>query len=86
MFKLCFVQVLERTPESSASQVTGMLAKYIPGIVAETDIGAELSYTLPVAHMPRFSALLDAVEGNLTKLGISGYGIASTSMEQVFLM
>lgn len=49
------------------------------------NIGSEISYVLSEKYIESFSRLLFAVERNAANLGITGYGITSTTMEQVFL-
>lgn len=49
------------------------------------NIGSEMSYVLPTEEISNFPKLLRAVENNADDLGITGYGITSTTMEQVFL-
>jgi len=65
-----------------------------------TDVGAELSFVLPREAAPYFPALFDTLEGmhesmkkmfnyfllaQKRELGISGFGISVTTMEEVFI-
>jgi len=65
-----------------------------------TDVGAELSFVLPSEAAPYFPALFDTLEGmhesmkkifnyfslaQKRELGISGFGISVTTIEEVFI-
>ena len=50
-----------------------------------SNVGAELAFILPKSEVPKFPALLQELDVNLRLLGISSYGIAITTLEDVFL-
>ncbi|KAL7744177.1 hypothetical protein ACLKA6_009151 [Drosophila palustris] len=67
------------------AEVTALLAKYIPGIQPKSNIGAELSYSLPDRHADQFEKMFGALEERSKELHLSGYGIGITSLEEVFM-
>ncbi|XP_030379886.1 ATP-binding cassette sub-family A member 3 isoform X2 [Scaptodrosophila lebanonensis] len=67
------------------SEVTELLNRYIPGLVPECDIGAELSYQLPDSYSSKFEEMFAALEENSDALFLNGYGVGITSMEEVFM-
>ncbi|XP_067637687.1 phospholipid-transporting ATPase ABCA3 isoform X2 [Eurosta solidaginis] len=69
----------------STDAVTSLLNKYIPGIRPEADIGAELSYQLPDSYSTKFEQMFRELETNSKDLRLEGYGVAITSMEEVFM-
>ena len=50
-----------------------------------SNVGAELAFILPKSEAPKFPALLQELDANKQQLGISSYGIAITTLEDVFL-
>lgn len=62
-----------------------VLAKHIPDIKVETDIGTELSYILREEYTSSFKDVLKDVEDNSGKYGITSYGVSLTTLEEVFL-
>nr|XP_029724371.1 ATP-binding cassette sub-family A member 3-like isoform X2 [Aedes albopictus] len=67
------------------SHLTDMLRRYIPEIEVETDIGTELSYVLKQDYLHIFQNLLEELEENTYKYGISSYGITLSTLEEVFM-
>lgn len=66
-------------------KITDKLAKYIPDIKIETDIGTELSYLLDENNISVFQVMLEDLERNSEELEIESYGISLTTLEEVFL-
>ncbi|XP_013414368.2 LOW QUALITY PROTEIN: ATP-binding cassette sub-family A member 1-like [Lingula anatina] len=70
-----------------SSDVAVFVQKFIPSAKLVEDMGTELCFQLPEegTHTGAFEALFRALESNLTKLGITSYGISDTTLEEVFL-
>ncbi|KAH8261715.1 hypothetical protein KR044_002735 [Drosophila immigrans] len=65
--------------------VTALLGLYIPNIEPKSNIGTELVYALPDQYSDRFEKMLGALEERSEELGLGGYGVGITSMEEVFM-
>lgn len=68
-----------------SNNVTELLAKYIPGIEIESDIGTELSYQLPESEVGSFEQMFIDLENHRDELHLGGYGVSLTTLEEVFL-
>lgn len=77
--------MITKSPSTEIDKISGLIEKYLQTAAIDADLGNEISYVLPEKYLDVFSKLLFAVEENAEHLGITGYGIKSTTMEQVFL-
>lgn len=68
-----------------SSDVTKLIAKHIPNVSVECDIGHELSYPLPDNESHKFKALFTDLENNKEELGVLSFGVSLTTLEEVFL-
>jgi hypothetical protein len=50
-----------------------------------SEVGAELSFQLPMASSAAFPALFTALETGSASLGIENYGVSVTTLEEVFM-
>lgn len=66
-------------------KISELIKEFLGTAEVDMNIGSEMSYVLKEKYLDVFSKLLFAVEENAQRLGITGYGITSTTMEQVFL-
>ena len=62
-----------------------LIQNYVPKAVVHSDVGAELSFSLPFESTSQFSALFKALDDQLNSLGYTSYGISCTTLEEVFL-
>lgn len=69
-------------------QLTALIQKLVPGSQLAEDIGQEVLYVLPYsgAKDGTFGKLFQELDSRLGAIGISGYGIADTSLEEVFVL
>ena len=60
----------------------------MPEAVLVENYSSELTYKLPddAASVKKFEGLFTEIDGSLKALGVSGYGISSTSLEEVVLI
>lgn len=65
--------------------VTRLLRRYIEDVRVDTDVGSELSYKLDTRNSRFFEAMLKELEEKSTELGVDGYGISLTTLEEVFI-
>jgi ATP-binding cassette subfamily A (ABC1) protein 3 len=61
------------------------LSQYCSSITIESIAGNEVNFLLPEDQRPNFSNMFEQLEANQAALGISGFGLSVTSMEEVFL-
>ncbi|CAI5799096.1 phospholipid-transporting ATPase ABCA7 [Podarcis lilfordi] len=68
-------------------QLTAVIQKLVPGSRLVEDICQEVLYVLPYsgAKDGAFGELFRELDARLAELGISGYGISDTSLEEIFL-
>ena len=70
---------------AAAHAVTALLARYAPGSVCETHVGAEMAFLLPSAAASSFPALLRELDARPADLGIASYSVTCSTLEEVFL-
>ncbi|XP_043218216.1 ATP-binding cassette sub-family A member 7-like [Amphibalanus amphitrite] len=68
-------------------QVTRFIQEYVRRAYLLENFGTELTYVLPNDQRlaERLERLLEALDDNLTRLGITSYGLSDTSLEEIFL-
>ncbi|XP_030372011.1 ATP-binding cassette sub-family A member 2-like [Scaptodrosophila lebanonensis] len=72
-----------KQPDCDVEQVTAFLAKHIPDIRPESELGRELIYRLPVQHTSVFADILSDLEKKSNKLHLDGYGVSVATLEDV---
>ncbi|XP_035229982.1 ATP-binding cassette sub-family A member 2-like, partial [Stegodyphus dumicola] len=67
--------------------VTAFITKHVSTAYLVSESKRELHYILPINELRKgsFEKLFDALESNLSSLGIASYGIKNTTLEEVFL-
>ena len=78
--------------EIAKSQAAGkkclkFIKKIVNGASLNKSVGFEMTFTLPYNSLGsgKFTELLEGIEANKEKLGISDYGVSDTSLEDIFL-
>ena len=70
----------------NADGVLQLVRKYVgDNATLASDVGAELSFTLPFESTAKFPDLFKELDGKLDSLGFQSYGISCTTLEEVFL-
>ncbi|XP_037903715.1 ATP-binding cassette sub-family A member 3-like isoform X5 [Hermetia illucens] len=77
--------ICNRNPTCDEDKVTALIRKYIPDALIKSNVGTELSYSLPEIYVPQFEPMLSELEASQERLGLSGYGISMTTLEDVFM-
>uniref|UniRef100_A0A182MGR1 ABC transporter domain-containing protein n=1 Tax=Anopheles culicifacies TaxID=139723 RepID=A0A182MGR1_9DIPT len=77
--------VCVKRPDCQPEVLTTLLRRYVPDVVIESDIGTELSFRLHEQHRAMFQPALEELEQSVEKCGISSYGIALSTLEEVFM-
>jgi len=65
--------------------VSGVVSKHSPEYRIASENQAEIVYNIPFEHSYNFPSLFDELDGSASQLGISSYGVAITSLEDVYL-
>ncbi|XP_041364325.1 cholesterol transporter ABCA5-like [Gigantopelta aegis] len=79
-------------PDCQADKVTDFLKQQVSGVEMKRAHAKELAFTMPMAEVSKFPKLFAALESPVDQrqtlsesLGIKGYGVSMTSLEEVFL-
>ncbi|XP_059141165.1 cholesterol transporter ABCA5-like [Physella acuta] len=72
-------------PGCQVDEVTSMLTSVIPSTKHQRTHGKEIAYTMSLNDVPNFSTMFDVIDRNALNLGIEGYGVSMTTLEEVFL-
>ena len=62
-----------------------LVKSFVPKAEQVTDVGAELSFILPASSAPSFPDLFSRLDMDKAPLGIEGFGVSVTTMEEVFM-
>ncbi|KAK4876910.1 hypothetical protein RN001_009416 [Aquatica leii] len=76
--------VMEKSTICDVQKITNLLQNYIPDIQVLSDVGSELSYRLSPEKSSIFQPMLENLESQSEHLGILGFGISLTTLEEVF--
>uniref|UniRef100_A0A8C5LJQ5 ABC transporter domain-containing protein n=1 Tax=Jaculus jaculus TaxID=51337 RepID=A0A8C5LJQ5_JACJA len=76
--------VIVKTPKCDVEKVSQLIMDYIPTATLEMNVAAELSFILPKEFSHRFAKLFTILEKRKVELGIAGFGVSMTTMEEVF--
>lgn len=72
--------------EGCVSQaVKQTIRRFVPDSKVMSDVGAEISFQLPLGASDAFPAMMQHLDDSLEGLGVESYGIGVTTMEEVFL-
>uniref|UniRef100_A0A5F9CD72 ABC transporter domain-containing protein n=1 Tax=Oryctolagus cuniculus TaxID=9986 RepID=A0A5F9CD72_RABIT len=77
--------VMVKEPHCNVEEVTKLIHYYAPAATMESNVGTELSFTLPKEYAHRFETLFTALEKRQEKLGIASFGASITTMEECSL-
>eukprot|EP01022_Parablepharisma_sp_SALTPOND_P008103 TRINITY_DN135208_c1_g1_i1.p2 TRINITY_DN135208_c1_g1~~TRINITY_DN135208_c1_g1_i1.p2 ORF type:complete len:703 (-),score=70.20 TRINITY_DN135208_c1_g1_i1:8906-11014(-) len=80
-YQLTLVKELGFTEKGAAS----IIGKYAPNYQVKSQNQAEIVYNLPFDTVKDFSRMFTELDENLGNIAISSYGVAITSLEDVFL-
>ena len=73
------------TTSASNLDLNAFLRRYVPETKLVEDVGLEVTYQLPNGpqHTAAFERLFRALDENLSRVGVSSYGISDTTLEEV---
>ena len=75
--------VIVKEASCDVQRITELIRKYIPEVVVNQNVGAELTYLLPGDKSHSFKQIFEELEQNRRSYGISSYGASVTTMEEV---
>jgi len=88
--QLCFVVCVSNSAGSDKveSAISAFIRSHLPEADLVENLSSELIYQLPddAASVSKFEQLFVDLDSRLSELGISGYGISNTSLEEVWLL
>lgn len=76
--------MLVRNPGCDVDAITRVVQGVISTAQMESQLGAELSYLLPMEKTAEFPRLFNMIETMSSELGIGSFGMTATTMEEVF--
>lgn len=77
--------MVKATSDFDEEAVNGLVSKHIPETKILSSAAGELALQLPFTRVSTFPALFEEVEERRIAMGIGGYGISMTTLEDVFL-
>nr|XP_048316362.1 phospholipid-transporting ATPase ABCA3-like isoform X3 [Myodes glareolus] len=84
LFGVGYHLVMVKTLECDVEKTSELIRNYIPAAEMEMNIAAELSFILPKEYTHRFAELFVEIEKRQEELGIIGFGVSMTTMDEVF--
>ncbi|KAM9208962.1 phospholipid-transporting ATPase ABCA3-like [Dugong dugon] len=74
-----------KEPHCQVEEISQLIHHHIPTATLESNVGSELSFSLPKQYTYRFKVLFTDLEERQKELGIASFGASVTTMEEVFL-
>eukprot|EP01137_Pigoraptor_chileana_P031716 Opistho-2@19977 len=84
-FGLGYHLTVVKKDDCDAHRVTATVHSFLAAAKLISDSGSELSYLLPSDDRPLYASLFRALDMELESLHVVSYGLALTTMEEVFL-
>ncbi|XP_002055455.3 phospholipid-transporting ATPase ABCA3 isoform X1 [Drosophila virilis] len=67
------------------AELRNLLAKYLPNLTVESDIGYKITFVLETKYEDRFPSLFDALEEEMVNLDIISFRLRDTSLDEIFM-
>ncbi|KAH9369959.1 hypothetical protein HPB48_001836 [Haemaphysalis longicornis] len=77
--------VIVKQPTCDTRAVMDVIAAFAPSTELESNVGSELALRIARQDQPSFKHLFKHLEEHKQKLGIAGFGVSVTTLEEVFL-
>lgn len=74
-----------KNEDCNTKKVTKFIGRFLSNIQPESDIGSELSYALPHEFVAQFENMFRNLEKQQKSLNLSSFGVALTTLEEVFM-
>lgn len=62
-----------------------LILEFVPEALTVSKVGKERNYRLPFASASKFVDMFREMDGRKAELGVAGYGVSVTTLEEVFL-
>jgi hypothetical protein len=69
----------------SSDAIAQLVTSKVSGAQMRTDIGTELTFSLPIDQADSFPGLFRSMDSQKSSLGLATFGLTQTSLEEVFL-
>jgi hypothetical protein len=79
-FGVGYNMVVERRPDAEASRVRRFVLDRVPSAKVLSDVGAEISFQLPLSASASFQPLFEAIDDQQEDLGVETYGMSVTTL------
>uniref|UniRef100_A0A8C3VVY5 ABC transporter domain-containing protein n=1 Tax=Catagonus wagneri TaxID=51154 RepID=A0A8C3VVY5_9CETA len=76
--------IMVKEPHCNVKEISQLIHHHVPEARLENNVAAELSFILPKEYTHRFKDLFADLEDRQKELGIAGFGISITTLEEVF--
>lgn len=80
-----YTMTVTKQPHAASDALSRLVTNTVPQAKLLTDIGAEVSFQLPLDATARFPDLLRTLDVRKGELGVEYYGLSVTTLEEVFL-
>lgn len=77
--------LMDRQDISSSERITQFIQGYVGNVVLERESAAELVYGIKRGESKQIERLINALDQQKQTIGINSYGLAMTTIEDVFL-
>ena len=74
-----------KLPGCNSADVIAMVKTYVTGVTVDSEEESELTLVLPQGSSGQFQMLFTEIKEQQESLNISSYGVAVTTMEEVFI-
>ena len=74
-----------KRPGCNVSALRAEIENFVPDVTVEKDVNDTVSFRLPFSDVPQFSQLFDRLENAQEELGIDGFGLSLSTIEDVFV-
>ncbi|CAM9341769.1 unnamed protein product, partial [Choristocarpus tenellus] len=81
----CIVVLKVTAGGVSGEHLHDMITSHVPEASLVSSVGAERNYRLPFHAASAFVSMFNAIDRKKEELGVAGYGVSVTTLEEVFL-
>jgi len=74
-----------KKPSLVVANVIEAIKGHVREVRLESNVGVELSFTLPKEQSAKFEHLFTDLENSQASLGIDSFGVSVTTLEEVFI-
>lgn len=71
--------------QDGQDSLEALILQYVPEALTVSKVGKERNYRLPFASASKFVDMFREIDRRKSELGVAGYGVSVTTLEEVFL-